>query len=347
MAEFTMEETPKTNRVATFVKFAIFLGLGLVIIWLSLRGLTPDEKIQILHSFRIANYNWVILTIVMGITSHILRALRWKLFFEPLGYNPSLKNTFFAVMVGYFANMAFPRLGEVTRCGILTRYEKIPFNKSFGTVVTERAIDMILFIFLFFLMIFTQASTIGHFLNTNIYPKLADKFENPIFSRVFIFSSISLGIIFIALIYLLRKKIEASSIFHKVKNLILGFWEGLKSLSQINKPWLFVFYSLTIWALYFFMIYVCFFCFTDTSSLSPGAGLSALVLGSVGIMVTPGGIGLYPAIIQETMLLYGIVRTTGLALGWISWTAQTSMILVIGGISLILLSFNKQKDGKA
>jgi glycosyltransferase 2 family protein len=347
MAEFTMEETPKTNRVATFVKFTIFLGLGLVIIWLSLRGLTPDEKIQILHSFRIANYNWVILTIVMGITSHILRALRWKLFFEPLGYNPSLKNTFFAVMVGYFANMAFPRLGEVTRCGILTRYEKIPFNKSFGTVITERAIDMILFIFLFFLMIFTQASTIGHFLNTNIYPKLADKFENPIFSRVFIFSSISLGIIFIALIYLLRKKIEASSIFHKVKNLILGFWEGLKSLSQINKPWLFVFYSITIWALYFFMIYVCFFCFTDTSSLSPGAGLSALVLGSVGIMVTPGGIGLYPAIIQETMLLYGIVRTTGLALGWISWTAQTSMILVIGGISLILLSFNKQKDGKA
>jgi hypothetical protein len=95
------------------------------------------------------------------------------------------------------------------------------------------------------------------------------------------------------------------------------------------------------------MIYVCFFCFTDTSSLNPGAGLSALVLGSVGIMVTPGGIGLYPAIIQETMLLYGIVRTTGLALGWISWTAQTSMILVIGGISLILLSFNKQPNGKA
>ena len=347
MAEFTIDESPRTNKAATFIKFALFLGLGLVIIWLSLKGLTPDEKIQILHSFRIANYNWVILTILMGITSHILRALRWKLFFEPLGYHPSLKNTFFAVMVGYFANMAFPRLGEVTRCGILTRYEKIPFNKSFGTVITERAIDMILFILLFFLMIFTQAGTIGHFLNVNIYPKLAEKFQNPIFSRVFIFSSVAAGIIFIAMLYLLRKKIEATSLFHKIKNLILGFWDGLKSLSKINKPWLFVFYSLTIWALYFFMIYVCFFCFADTSSLSPGAGLSALVLGSVGIMVTPGGIGLYPAIIQETMLLYGIVRTTGLALGWISWTAQTSMILVIGGISLILLSFNKQKNGKA
>ncbi|MCX6304777.1 MAG: lysylphosphatidylglycerol synthase transmembrane domain-containing protein [Bacteroidetes bacterium] len=347
MADFPTAETPRTNRATTFIKFALFLGLGILIIWLSLRGLSPAERTQILHSFRIANYNWVILTIALGITSHLLRALRWMLFFEPLGYNPSLKNTFFAVMVGYFANMAFPRLGEVTRCGILARYEKIPFNKSFGTVITERAIDMIIFIFLFFLMIFTQAGTIGHYLNTNIYPKLAEKFNNPIFSRVFIFSSAALGIIFIAVVYLMRRRIASSSLFTKIRNLILGFWEGLKSLSQIRKPGLFIFYSLAIWALYFFMLYVCFFCFTDTSSLSPGAALSGLVLGSVGIMVTPGGIGLYPAIIQETMLLYGIVRTTGLALGWISWTAQTSMILALGGISLILLSFNKQTNGKA
>jgi uncharacterized protein (TIRG00374 family) len=250
-------------------------------------------------------------------------------------------------MVGYFANMAFPRLGEVTRCGILARYEKIPFNKSFGTVITERAIDMIMFIFLFFLMIVTQAGTIGHYLNTNIYPKLAEKFDNPMFSRVFIFSVAAVGILFIMMVFLMRRKIADSRLFHKIKSLVMGFWEGLKSLSQISNPGLFIFYSITIWALYFFMIYVCFFCFTDTSALTPGAALSALVLGSVGIMVTPGGIGLYPAIIQETMLLYGIVRTTGLALGWISWTAQTSMILVIGGISLILLSFNKQPNGKA
>ncbi|MFZ4520712.1 MAG: lysylphosphatidylglycerol synthase transmembrane domain-containing protein [Bacteroidales bacterium] len=347
MADFSMEETPRTNRAATLIKFTLFLGLGILIIWLSLRGLTPDERIQILHSFRIANYNWVVLTIVMGITSHLLRALRWMLFFEPLGYHPSLKNTFFAVMVGYFANMAFPRLGEVTRCGILARYENIPFNKSFGTVITERAIDMILFIFLFFLMIVTQAGTIGHYLNTNIYPKLAEKFNNPIFSRVVLFSSIALGILAIIIIFMMRRKIAASSLFQKVINLINGFWEGLKSLSLIKKPGLFIFYSIAIWTLYFFMLYVCFFCFTDTSSLSPGAALSGLVLGSVGIMITPGGIGLYPAIIQETMLLYGIVRTTGLALGWISWTAQTSMILTLGGISLILLSFNNKKNGKA
>ena len=341
------EEISKSNRAVTFLKFILFLGLGIFIIWLSMRGLTPLEKDQILHSFRIANYSWVILTIVMGILSHVLRSLRWMLFFEPMGYKPSFKNTFFAVMVGYFANLAFPRLGEVTRCGILARYENIPFNKSFGTVITERAIDMICFFLLFLLMIVTQAGTIGHYLNTSIYPKLAEKFQNPIANRMFLISAMIVLALIISLIFLLRKKIGASHFVMKIQKLILGFWEGLKSLGQMRQPGLFAFYSVAIWTLYFFMLYVCFFCFAETSALTPGAGLSSLVLGSVGIMITPGGIGLYPAIIQETLSLYGILRPTGMALGWIAWTAQTGMILLIGGISLILLSFNKEANGKS
>jgi len=341
------EEISKSNRAVTFLKFILFLGLGIFIIWLSLRGLTPLEKDQILHSFRIANYSWVILTIVMGILSHVLRSLRWMLFFEPMGYKPSFKNTFFAVMVGYFANLAFPRLGEVTRCGILARYESIPFNKSFGTVITERAIDMICFFLLFLLMIVTQAGTIGHYLNASIYPKLAEKFQNPIANRMFIISAMIIIAVIISLIFLLRKKIFASHFVMKIQKVILGFWEGLKSLGQMRQPGLFAFYSIAIWTLYFFMLYVCFFCFAETSALTPGAGLSSLVLGSVGIMITPGGIGLYPAIIQETLSLYGILRPTGMALGWIAWTAQTGMILLIGGISLILLSFNKEANGKS
>jgi len=104
---------------------------------------------------------------------------------------------------------------------------------------------------------------------------------------------------------------------------------------------------LAIWFLYFLMVYVCFFCFPSTSSLSPGAGLSSLVLGSIGIMITPGGIGLYPAIVQETLLLYGLSRTTGLALGWIAWTAQTVMIFILGSFSLLMLTFNKNKNEQA
>jgi glycosyltransferase 2 family protein len=343
------DSQPATLRsnIITFIKFIFFFALGILIIWLSLRNLTPNEKNEIIKSFKTANYYWVILIIILGLFSHLLRSLRWILFFEPMGYKPSVKNTFYAVMVGYFANLGFPRLGEVTRCGILTKYEKIPFNKGLGTVITERAIDMIIFFLLFILMILTQIGTIHDYLDRNVYPKLQGKFSNHFFDTLVIFGSIGIILFLLILFLIFRRRIGQTKFYLKIKNLIFGFWEGLKSLGQIRKPVIFIVYTISIWCLYFLMMYLSFFCFPQTSDLSLGAGLSALVLGTIGIMITPGGIGLYPAIIQETLLLYGISNTTGLALGWISWTAQTVMIIVVGGISLLLLSFNKNKNGNA
>ncbi len=347
MTKTVTEASSPAKKIITALKFSFFLGLGLLIIWLSLKDLTSEERVQILHSFRTANYYWVGLAVVLGIFSHILRSARWILFFEPLGFKPKLKTTFYAVMVGYFANMAFPRLGEVTRCGIMSKYEKVPFQKALGTVVTERAIDMLIFFLLFLLMFFTQLGTIKDYLDQNIYPKMVAKFGTLHYSRMIFLSLGGLALFIILLWFALRKKVLASKAFQKLKTLVIGFWEGLKSLSQVRKPGLFVFYSVMIWVLYFFMLYVIFFCFAETSGLGPGAGLSSLVLGSVGIMITPGGIGLYPAIVQETLLLYGIAKPTGLALGWIAWTAQTLMILVVGGVSLLLLSIKRSEDGKA
>ena len=210
MTFFKGESTSLRSKFLTLFKFVFFLGLGILIIWLSVRNLTLAEKDEIIHSFRIANYNWVFLAILLGILSHVLRSLRWMIFFEPMGYHPSFKNTFYAVMVGYFANMAFPRLGEVTRCGILAKYEKIPFNKSFGTVVTERALDLIIFFLLFLLTIFTQISTLRDYLNNHIYPGLQGKFihpfSNPIFLAVIAIIFVSVILFFI----LLRKKIKNS-----------------------------------------------------------------------------------------------------------------------------------------
>jgi glycosyltransferase 2 family protein len=346
MAVSPGEGSPFKARFSTVLKFVLFLGLGVLVIWISLRNLTESEKTQILIAFKTANYNWVILAVLLGIMSHVLRSLRWMLFFEPMGYKPSLKNTFYAVMIGYFANLAFPRLGEVSRCGILAKYEKIPFNKGFGTVITERAIDMLIFFLLFLLTIFTQMGTIDSYLATKIYPRILEKFQNPDALRNMLYGVIFLVVLIFAVIIVFRKRLARSKGVQKLKGIILGFWEGLKSLSQIKRPVLFVFYSLMIWVLYFFMLYVCFFCFPATGSLSLGAGLSALVLGSVGIMITPGGIGLYPAIISETLRLYGISLTTGLALGWIAWSAQTGMIIVVGALSLLLLSFNKKPHGQ-
>lgn len=347
MAFFNAEASTFKNRILTVVKFVFFLGLGIFIIWLSLKDLTQTERFKILESFKIANYYWVVFAILLGVLSHFVRTLRWRILLEPLGYKPSVKNTFFAVMIGYFANMAFNRLGEFTRCGVLTKYEKIPFQKSFGTVVTERALDMIIFILLFFLTILTQIGTISNYLNNNVYPKLNGKLSNPFSHPAVVLSAMGLFVILIVFFIVFRKKISHSKIYQKIKSLILGFWEGLKSLSQIKQPLLFIIYTISIWVLYFFMLYLCFFSLSETSSLGLGAGLSALVLGSAGIIITPGGIGLYPVIIQETLYLYHISNTTGLALGWIAWTAQTVMILTIGGMSLILLSFNKTANEQA
>jgi hypothetical protein len=338
-------ETHRTSlgsKISSYLKFVFFLGLGIVIIWLSLKNLAPSEKSEIIKSFKIANYYWLALVFVLFMFSHFFRSLRWILLLEPMDFKPSVKNTFCAVLIGYFANLAFPRLGEVTRCGILTRYENIPFNKGFGTVITERALDLIVFFLLFILAILTQAGTINDYLDRNFYPKIQGKFSIPFADSDVIHVLIGAGILFIALFFLFRHKIARSKIFFKIKHIITGFWEGLKSLSQVNRPVLFLFYTVAIWFLYFFMVYFCFFCFPETSSLSFGAGLSALALGAVGIMITPGGIGLYPAIIQETLILYGITHTTGLALGWIIWTAQTLMVLLVGCASLLILSFNKK-----
>lgn len=334
------------KKIITALKFSFFLGLGLLIMWLSLKDLTSVERTQILHSFKTANYSWVVLAIMLGICSHLLRAARWVLFFEPMGFKPRFRVTFYAVMIGYFANMAFPRLGEVTRCGILSKYEKVPFQKALGTVVTERAIDMLIFFLLFLLMFFTQLGTIREYLDEKIYPNLVAKFGTLHYFRMIFLSLGGILLLLIVIWFAVRKKVMTTKTYQNVRTLIIGFWEGLKSLSQVKKPGFFVVYSLLIWVLYFFMLYVIFFCFTETSSIGLGAGLSSLVLGSVGIMITPGGIGLYPAIIQETLLLYGIAKPTGLALGWIAWTAQTIMILVLGGASLLLLSLNRTENGK-
>jgi uncharacterized protein (TIRG00374 family) len=289
------------------------------------------------------NYFWIVVVLIIGIMSHVTRALRWQMLLEPVGTKPSLKNTFLAVMTGYFANLAFPRLGEVTRCGVLLTTDKIPVSRSLGTVVTERGIDLLIFILLFVALVFSQYNLLNSYLEENVYPGLEAKFTsisaNHLLWIIILFLA-ALGALFILLI---RKAKPEQKFLYKIKSLLLGFWGGLKSIGRIRRPWLFVFYSLLIWLCYFLMTWLCFRALEATSGLSLGAGLAVLMLGGVGIMITPGGIGLYPVIARDTMILYGIISSTGFAMGWILWTSQTAMIIVTGLGSLIWLSMIKKR----
>jgi hypothetical protein len=295
-----------------------------------------------------ANYTWIIVAIILGLLSHWVRALRWRMLMEPMGFTPKKLNVYMAVLIAYLANLALPRLGEVSRCGILTRYEKIPFNKSFGTVITERAVDLLTYILLFLLMVLTMSDALSAYVYDRIYMPLILKFQifNPENSPS-LFLILSIGMAFlVVLFFLFRKAIMRTKLYSKIYSLISGLLAGMKSLLVIRKPWLFIFYTIALWVLYFFMSYVVFFALPETSALSLKAGLTVLVFGSIGIMIVQGGIGIYPAIVAETLVLFSINSVTGYAMGWLIWSSQTIMVIVAGVFSLLLLhTFNRKVNG--
>ncbi len=331
------------KRVLLLLKFAFFIGLGIFFIWWFQKDLTTVEKQEIINSFKSANYFWALIAIIPGILSHLSRSIRWQMLLKPMGYHPKLKTTFAAVMIGYFANLAFPRLGEVMRCGILHKYEKIPVSKSFGTVITERTVDMLIFFSLFLLTLIIEFHNLKDYIYNRFWLKVAIKFDNFSFTDFFFIAVLAIAAIIVIFFYIFKQRIKSSVIYIKMMVLLLGFVEGLKSLSKVEKPYWFIFHSLFIWLNYFIMTWLVFFCFDQTATLGLNVVLSALVLGSFGIMIVPGGIGIYPLIIKETLLIFSIPATVGYAMGWISWSSQTILVIVLGLIALLVLPMLKNK----
>ncbi|HRW70043.1 MAG: flippase-like domain-containing protein [Lentimicrobium sp.] len=336
------------KNLRNILRFTFFLGIGVFFIWLFMRNLSLEQKREIFESFRQVNYSWIILAFVLGVLSHLLRTLRWKILMEPMGYRPKTSNVFMAVMIGYLANLALPRLGEVSRCGILTRYEKIPFNKSFGTVITERVIDMLSFVLLFLLLIVTQTGRIHTYIEQKIYSPLQEKF-NFDFSGGSYFTWVAIILLATGLLaaFIIYRNFRHTAFYKKIYNLFSGLLEGIKSLTKIRKPMTFIVYSVGIWVLYLLMAWVVFYSLEETYGLGLDAGLTVLVFGSIGIMIVQGGIGIYPAIVAETLFLWDIPETKGYAMGWLIWASQTVMILIAGVFSLILLPvLNKRINDK-
>ena len=248
-----------------------------------------------------------------------------------------------AVIVGYFANLAFPRLGEVVRCGLLDKHEKIPTVKSIGTVITERVLDMLCFFILLILVLALEFSRLSDYAMEN-FTGLYEKFTNPGFIKMVVFLA-GFGILaFGFFLFFLRKRIAHTRVYRKVKILILQLWEGLISLKNLKKSWLFILYTVALWACYYLMAYIVFFAVTETANLPPSAGLACLVFGTIGIVITPGGIGIYPVIIANTLILYGISEPIGFALGWLIWTSQNITVVIGGLASLMIMPMINQKS---
>lgn len=328
----------------TVLKLLFFTGLGVFFIWLFMHNLGPEDKREIFSSFTSANYSWIILSLFIGILSHISRTLRWMILIEPLGYKVKFHNAFFSVLIGYFANLALPRLGEITRCSILARYEKIPLQKSFGTVVTERGIDFFTLVFLFILNIFIQIDKFSLFRETAVYRNSVDKYKLLENLSLLQISMVILFFILLFVLYKLRKRIFHNKLYMKIRSILFGFIDGFKSVLKIKKLGWFLFHSVFIWMMYLLMTWIVFFSLPQTSSLGLDTGLTILVFGTIGIVVVQGGIGIYPYIVAQALTIFAIPQATGYAMGWLLWTGQTLMIVVAGLISLILLPlYNKSK----
>lgn len=326
------------KSLLNILKIGIPLAFGIFLIWFVFSDLTEIEKKELYASFKSANYFWVLLSLSLGLLSHVSRAVRWKYTIEPLGKVPGFWNSFFTVMIGYLANFALPRLGEVTRPGLLAKYEGIPFNKLFGTIVAERVADMLILILIIIAVVFSQLDLLQDKLY-ELYNSNEHGFSLQNLLIIMFVAMIGAGIFFF---FMLSK--SQNTFFVKIRNLFFGVFEGVKSIWTMKNKWKFFLHTILIWVLYIGMFYICCFSIEETKDISLGAILAAFVMGSIAIVLVQGGIGVFPLAIMETLILYGVSKTSALALGWILWSSQTIMLIVVGAISIPLLRWiNKKK----
>lgn len=331
------------KRLSNVVKFSIFLGIGVLLIWLATRHLSPAQQEKIRESFLNANYWWLLPTLFIGIFSHLGRAVRWRLLMEPIGYRPTLSNTFCAVMVGYLANLALPRMGEITRCGVLAKYGKIPADRLIGTMIAERAFDLLTLILLLFITVIIQLDRLGGFFYTRVAVKLHEELAHLSAMKLALLVAIIAALAL--LLYLAANRFSHTRIYRKIREILRGIREGILSIRTMKHKWSFLAWTLQIWTCYFLMVYIGFFCLGATAHLGIRAGLAVLAFGSIGMILTQGGIGAYQLIVQRILLLYGVAEAVAYAFGWIIWLAQTLLVVAVGFICLILLPvINRQKS---
>lgn len=321
------------KKLVDILKYAVLLVVAAGLLLYALRGMNVRNIFNQVFS---ANISWVVVSGLLSIIAFVVRAHRWNLLIEPMGYSPSLKNTTYSVLVGYFANLALPRLGEVSRCGVLSKAESIPFNKLLGTVIVERIIDVISLFVCILLAAAIEYKRLGNFFQQKVFGPLNEKFRqvagSPLLLTLIIIFLIAL---LVTTIYFFRKSKSSGS---KINKIIRGFVDGLRSVANLKRPWLFIFQSAFIWVLYFLGVYTALFAFPFTRELGGGAALFLLVAGGLGMSApVQGGIGAYHLLVKEGLILYGVSAENGLAFAFMLHGLQLILVIILGIASLFLL----------
>jgi LPXTG-motif cell wall-anchored protein len=319
------------------IKYLLFLGIGILLLYLAFRG---KDLNSLLNDLTHANYYWVALSLLFGAAAYIVRGVRWLILLEPMGYHPKLSNSIHAVIVSYFANLAVPRIGEITRCTVLNQVEKIPVDKLFGTVILERVIDFVILLCITLVTILLNIDLFGNFF-FDLFGAKASAGSSGSSTLPVIGGAL---ILVVALLYFSRKKLAQFTFLKKVNAFLLGIKDGFITILKLKQKRLFFFYTALIWIFYYLMAYVCFFSIEATSHLSAIDGLFVLAVGGFG-MAAPvqGGIGAYHVIVSLGLGVLSINESDGLLFATIVHTSQTLLTLVAGCYAVLMLYFAKRK----
>ncbi len=304
--------------------------IGFTLIGFYFKKFTPEQIDKIAYNFKNANYLWIILSLFFAVLSHLSRAYRWQFLLKPLGYKPKYMNSVLAVLIAYFFNLVIPRSGELARATTLNKYDAIPFEKAFGTVVTERIVDLLMLLLIIIIAFFLQADLIESFL-------FRDGF-NPLNKIIYLVAFLGFGFLFYRFI-----KVSKNTFALKIKNFIDGLKDGVFSILKMENKWQFIAHSFFIWAMYLLMFYVASFALPETANLSINAVVVGFVAGTFAMIFFPGGLGGYPVFVASALSLYAIPEEAGTSIGLLIWTSQTIMILLLGAFAFVILPIYNKK----
>lgn len=315
----------------SFFKIILPLALGIFFIYLSINITTAKDREMIIQSIRNADLKFVFLGLFFAVLSHLSRAYRWGFLLSPMGYRPKLINSILCVLIAYLANMGIPRSGEVIRASFISNYEKIPFEKAFGSIVVERIIDVLMLFILILIALILQFETIWGFIlqkNINLLQLM--------------FFGVLILIFLIYLFYLIKN--SKGRLMIKFKSFVSGFWEGVSSIIIMEKKLPFLFHTIFIWTMYLSMFYVIKWSIPGTFDLTIEMIIPVFVVGGLSIATTNGGIGIFPLSIALVLNLFDISKDVGLAFGWVMWSSQTILILISGAFAFITIPIVNRKN---
>lgn len=332
-----------TKKIRTWLFNGAFAALAIVSLYFAFRGKDLSATWQELQK---ANYFWALPVLLSSLTGSAARALRWRLLLEPVGHQPSFAQSFFPLMYGYFVNIGTPRLGEITRCVSLQNAAGIPFTKSFGTVFTERAIDMVCLLLVVFAAFIMQVDLLGNFFTANIYSPVNEKTGGK--ALTLFIALLVAGVVGLVVLLLVLKGLKKSGTKNKLLLFTREIIEGLLSILKLRKPLLFLLYTAVIWCSYFLTSYLWFFAFPSTQNLTVAAAFTVMSVGAIAksLPIQGGGMGAYHFLVGQLLTLYTINGVGAVAYATLNHGAQLIYNIILGIIALLWLLGHKSKiDG--